>query len=326
MINATPFAALAVPLIDPHGFDVVVATIKGTFDVLPNGRVTRSDPQTSLRLADVPFDPDKPTSSLHLARDVGVAKPGADVIVVGDALSATPTTSIDVAVKVRETTASLRAHGPRVFYKGLGGLTMTPPSPVERIPIVYEKAYGGATEDLAMVELRNPAGVGVAKSTSDLVDKPAPQIEDPAHPYRPGDRPSPAGFGPIPPHWSPRLERAGTFDDAWRSDRMPLHPVDYDPRAEHAANPALVLDAPLAAGDRVAVIGMSTSLVSFALPDLPVVLRARRDDGETIRTAPVLDTLVVFPNEARIELVGRVVFRMGRGRKLLREVRADAVA
>jgi hypothetical protein len=222
--------------------------------------------------------------------------------------------------------APLRVHGPRVFYKGVTGLGMTQAAPVDRVSILYEKAYGGATKDLSIVELRNPSGVGVASNANDLVDTPAPQIEHPAHPYRYGDRPQPSGFGPIPPFWSPRLERAGTFDDAWKSDRMPLQPIDFDARFNHVANPALALAAALAPGDAVAVMGMSDGLFSFAVPRLPVVLRAKRDDGTKLAIAPALDTLILFPNEGRFELVARAAFPMGRGRTMLREVRVDVDA
>ena len=40
----------------------------------------------------------------------------------------------------------------------------------------------------------------------------------------------PAGFGPIPPHWQPRLRYAGTYDEAWQRDRYPLYPTDLDDR------------------------------------------------------------------------------------------------
>ena len=65
-------------------------------------------------------------------------------------------------------------------------------------------------------------GRGVAKRPADLVDRPAPTVEDPAHPITStSDRPEPAGFGAIAGHWLPRADFAGTFDETWRATRMP---------------------------------------------------------------------------------------------------------
>ncbi|MEZ4298796.1 MAG: DUF2169 domain-containing protein [Polyangiaceae bacterium] len=39
---------------------------------------------------------------------------------------------------------------------------------------------------------------------------------------------SPAGFGPLGRAWTPRLQRAGTYDDTWLRDRWPGLPADFD--------------------------------------------------------------------------------------------------
>ncbi|RYE67535.1 MAG: DUF2169 domain-containing protein [Oxalobacteraceae bacterium] len=38
----------------------------------------------------------------------------------------------------------------------------------------------------------------------------------------------PAGFGPIGRAWTPRIQRAGTYDDRWTEDRWPALPEDFD--------------------------------------------------------------------------------------------------
>ena len=35
-------------------------------------------------------------------------------------------------------------------------------------------------------------------------------------------RPAPVGFGPLAPHWQPRCDFAGTYDQAWQQDRYPV--------------------------------------------------------------------------------------------------------
>ncbi|OWQ48361.1 hypothetical protein CDL60_07235 [Roseateles noduli] len=77
---------------------------------------------------------------------------------------------------------------------------------------------------------------------------PAPQIEPPDHPVdRPditaqaaGQQPPqmlehakayahrPAGFGPVGRAWTPRIQRAGSYNDQWLAERWPNLPKDFD--------------------------------------------------------------------------------------------------
>ena len=106
--------------------------------------------------------------------------------------------------------------------------------PFESVPVKWELAYGGAdyTDPKSpLEEHRNPVGTGLVRDASELLHRPAPQIEDPrdlitsAH-----SRPAPAGLGPIARHWAPRRAYAGTYDEAWKRERMPLAPLDLDGR------------------------------------------------------------------------------------------------
>ncbi|WP_438030173.1 DUF2169 domain-containing protein [Sorangium sp. So ce233] len=89
------------------------------------------------------------------------------------------------------------------------------PRPFSRVPIVYERAYGGPHVDA------NPVGVGA--------DTVLPSIVDPTDPTRP------AGFGPIARHWAPRRHLLAR-------DQAPDRPVpeldaSFDFRYFHAAPP-----------------------------------------------------------------------------------------
>lgn len=322
-VNATPFTAIAHPVTEASGRKVVVVIVKGTFESR-RGALVRAEPRP-VRMNDTPNDDSNPWSSFRYASDLCAQKRGADVMVVGEAISARPVVAMDVAVKVRALTAPLRVHGPRVYYASVGQVVVGPAAAVERVPIVYEKAYGGAIAETQRIEERNPSGVGFAARPADLVGRPAPQIEHPANPIRSAaDRPDPAGYGPIASHWSPRRERAGTFDDRWKQERFPLMPLDFDLRYNNVANPALWLDEPLRPGDPVGVIGMSTEGIwSFAIPRLPVLFHARFDGAQAVSLQPEIDTLVLEPGEQRLEIVARRVFPVGRGREVLRELRVD---
>jgi hypothetical protein len=323
--NNTPFEALDLPLPDQRGRAMVVAVVKATFTVRRDGRIVPSERPRTIRINDELFDPAADEGSVRLPTDVCFEKCGTDVIVVGEAISPRPVSVMDVGVKVRDLMVPLRVHGPRVFYRAVAGVSIGPAAAFEREPIVYEKAYGGVSDDGWIVEPRNRAGVGVAKRKADLIDKPAPQIEHPARPHhKAGDAHPPVGFGAIRTHWSPRLERSGTFDDVWQKTRMPTLPVDFDVRANNTAHPSLLFEEPLQPGDPVAITGMSEAgVVAFEVPAINVVVRARSDVSGRIEVRPPIDTLLIEPGEHTFEVTLRAAFPQGRGRDVLREVRVE---
>ncbi|MFO0761622.1 MAG: DUF2169 domain-containing protein [Byssovorax sp.] len=319
--NQTAFAALPVPTIDAQGHDVLAVLVKGTYLVDRAGSVRPAPDPSPVRVSDEVYEPDSPRTSARFPSDLGFQKRGADVVLQGDAIAPAKVTSLDVAVKVQDRIAPLRVHGPRVYFSGAFGMSISAAQPFERVPIVYERAYGGMTDDASMVELANPAGVGVARRPSDLEHRPAPQIEHPARPHTSAsDRHPPMGYGALMSHWAPRMKYAGTFDDRWRATRLPILPEDYDIRFGNVAHPSLQLDDPLAPGDPVAVTGMSLAPLAFALPDFRFAARARFDDGSRAVLTPPIDLLLLQPELGRFELLGRAVFPIGRGRRVLREV------
>lgn len=325
LYNATPYAALAPPLRDLAGAHVATAIIKATFTIGRDGRVKLHDEQAPIRPNDIPHDAESPAGSVRYPNDLVPTKIGADVIVVGDAVSPRPVTELDVAVKVRDRTAALHVHGPRVYFSSLGKIAIGPAAKAERVPIIYEKAYGGATADFQIVERKNPCGVGVARRPADLDGKPAPQIEHPARPITAaGESSEPAGYGAIPPHWSPRAERTGALSEAWRKDRMPLLPLDADPRYFNCAHPSLVFEEGLSPGDEIAILGMSLEgVVRFALPSFPVRIRALFDGKPPSEARPPFDTVLIEPEKGTFEITARASFPIGRGRAILREIRLD---
>lgn len=322
--NNTPFAGIDVPLTDHEGRDMVVVIVKATFTVRQDGSLQRAEKPSPIRVNDELLDPDAVESSLLYPTDVAIAKRGTDVIVRGDAVSAQPVPYVDVAVKVKERVVPLRVHGQRLFYKSAFGAAIGPAAPFTRKPIVYERAYGGFTPDYAVAEFRNLAGIGVAKRAADLVDRPAPQIEDPrlAHTTS-GDTHPPVGLGAIRSHWSPRKDFLGTYDPSWESTRAPLLPRDFDIQFYNVAHPSLVFREGLAPGDPVAIRGMTGDVFAFALPDLRVVAQAKFDASGVTRTPLPIDTVLIEPSRARVEIVCRKAFPAGRGKDLLRELRAE---
>lgn len=324
-VNASRFSAVAVPQIAADGQEVVLGIAKATFTLGRSLRLVLAEEPAPVRLGDVVSDPDALDSSIQYPSDVGLEKRSVDVVVVGDAITVKRVPAVDVAVRVGGRTAPLRVHGERLYYRSVGRVLVGPAAPFERKPIVYERAYGGATADLRVIERRNPVGRGVARSAADLVDTKAPSIEHPAYPITSAaDAPVPMGYGAIAMHWQPRCNYAGTCDEAWRATRLPLMPLDLDARFWNVAHPSLQMDA-LPPGEVIAVVGMrEDGVFQFELPDMRPVFHARTDDGRTLCVRPAVDTVLLEPNVGRVQLTARAVFPRGRGRTKLREIRLNS--
>ena len=325
--NATSFSALAVPFQDERGASVVVVLAKATF--LKRGqKLVLADEQVPVRLNDVPTDPlaveEGRESSIRYPSDVGGEKPGADIVVVGSAVSAKPVASLDVAFRAPGRAMSLRVHGERVFYKGALRLKMSPGAPFERAAISYERAYGGKSKDGSLIDWRNPVGHGVHKAPAELDGAPAPSIEDLAHPIDGTTKATPAGFGAIAMWWLPRRELAGTMGAAWQTERMPLPPLDFDRRFYQVAHPSLQIDRPLQEGDVIATHGLCPDgLFGVKVPGLSLIAHLRRTRAPPVSLPLLLDMALLEPDAGRTELTFRRVLPLGRGDTLLREVRLD---
>ncbi len=318
--NLTPFAALDAPVTDLNGREMVLVVVKGTFD--PNGE--RLDKQIVIRTSDVPTDPDAEDSSVRWPSDLALTKPRSDVVIVGSARARRPVRSQEVVVRLGERRVHLRVHGERLFYRGMGGrIAIGEAAPFEEKPIAYERAFGGKGE--REVERRNPVGRGVADDLETLAETLAPQIEWADEPViAAGGRHEPAGLGAIPAHWMPRAALAGTFDQAWETERMPLMPEDFDLRFHQSAHPRLQLDQRITPGLPVGVDGMTVEgPLAITVAPLKVAVVAMFDDDTREVVHPEVDTLVVDVEGRRVMLTARAAFPLGRGKRRLRALRVE---
>src|SRR5262249_28789207 len=148
---------------------------------------------------------------------------------------------IDVALKVGWLEKIVRVFGDRVWTRTLGLYSISTPRPFDRMPLVWERAFGGvdrSAENPAdhVAEPRNPVGRGLFRHVGgepppSMDGAPLPNLEDPTSLVeRPFDRPPPACFSWIAPSWAPRRKLAGTFDEAWKERRSPRLPADFDRR------------------------------------------------------------------------------------------------
>ncbi len=319
--NSTPFAAALVPGLDRRGRGIVTVVVKGTFAL---GRTSDALPaaQAQVPIAHADTWHGKPgASSIRYESDLCPAKPGTDVLLVGHAYAPSAgATSADVAVEVGPIRKVVRAFGERHYQTAVGGAALSKPQPFERVPLLYERAFGGVdTSDddprNHAADRRNPVGTGfvAAPESNRFEGRPAPNLEAPRQLIRgPGDRPPPAAFGVIGRDWLPRAAHAGSYDERWRRERCPLLPDDFDERYFQTAAPDQVATPHLRGNERMRVSGATPhGELGFALPGvaLDVSLRLK---GAALRHRPVLDTLLVEPDERRAVLTWRLTVPCGR--------------
>jgi uncharacterized protein YjbI with pentapeptide repeats len=206
--------ALSAMLLPPVGGRWPVVA-KGAFDVVPGAPLEPSASPPSLS-GDVYFD-DDPAASLRYPSDFVPTKRGVDVVATGHIHGRNSATVAHSRLQLGPIDKRIAAIGARHWKRDD---TPSAPEPVDRVPIRYEMAFGGAEI------VSNPIGLDRGEP---------PRLELPTQLMRTrASRPAPACFAPIPPRW--RLEGAdGTFDGRWRQERWPDLPDDCDPALYNCA-------------------------------------------------------------------------------------------
>jgi hypothetical protein len=305
--NRTPHAVAHAVLTDPEGRELLVVAIKATF----RWQRATLEPIAALPVHEIDVYAGPPASSgLVAAAELTLPKPRVDVLLEGEIALPKAVEQLDCTLGVgRRLRKTVRVIGPRFWSGGVvHDLVPSQPRPFQRMPIAWERSFGGTDpDDPALVEPRNPAGCGLRKRQAALSGQPAPSFEDPrALMAHAGARPAPAGFGPVAPHWQPRRDFAGTYDEAWQQQRFPLLPTDFDARFLNAAPADQQMDG-YQPGEELWLENMTPTLRErFPLPELapPVAVV----DGTTLFEVPVVvDTIVIAPAEQRLSIVARAV-------------------
>lgn len=331
VVNPTPLPAVLSVFANPAGVECAYAAVKASFDV-SSGEPRLAARQANFLATDVYWG-DPATSSLRAAADLTLVKPGTDILLIGRAIApAGAVSAMDVRLQVGPVSRSLRVFGDRRWVRQEQGWAISSPQPFERMPLRWELAFGGcgAQTDGTPPEYdaRNPIGRGfIGSREEDFSDRPLPNIEDPGQLIAtPADRPAPAGWAPIPPHWQPRQGWGGTYDASWQSQRAPYLPHDFDPRFFNVAPPGLVAPGHLEGGEAVCVEGCTASApLRFELPRLDIGL-TWDFDGRRIPAQARLDTVLIEPDQARLQMVWRAELAVDKRLTRLRQVAVNVRA
>lgn len=254
--------------------------------------------------------------------DWSTTKPGTDVLLHASAHApgGHPAPRVDVSLRFDGRTKTLAVFGDRTWRPGLFGPSLSEPAPFVTMPIRYERAYGGADGDA--FDARNPIGVGFATAAAHLAGRPAPNVEHPdalIASWR--DRPRPAGFGPIPRHWSPRRELAGTYDERWEAERAPLLPEDFDDDFFYSAPEDQRVPGHLREGSVIELLNLTPSgHLRVTLPKVRPTFRTYFG-RDAVDHGGRLHTVILEPDESRLIMVWHTALRChGREHKLERTV------
>ena len=312
--NRTPYAADRTWVRDKHGAHHWAVIVKATLDIGKDGLLMLADEQKPpLAAAEYSGEPGK--SSLKYEADLGPMRPSTDVTLRASAHApdGKPASSVPVSLRVADHRKVLVIYGDRIYERGLLGATMSDPTPFIVKPILYESAFGGFdTTDpdpsKHAWDNRNPVGLGFAVKKARLVGQPAHTIEYPSgEPNKLG----PAGFGPIASHWSPRLERAGTYGKTWEQTKRPLLPDDYDDRFSLCSPPDQAPAGYLNGGELVELVHLTPEgVLRFSLPKIYLAyttwIGKRREEhrGRMV-------SVVIEPDEKRLMVAWQTTLPVG---------------
>lgn len=290
LVNRTPFAADRLLHVDSDARERLVVVLKGTWTLGEDGQL-HADEQPAPPQPQDDFHGEPDASSILAEAELGPTKPASEVLITGHALARKPgTRAMDVRFTVGRLRKTIRVFGERRWSKRLGRLGLSDPEVFDRVPLMWEQAFGGTDgtpkEKNQGAELRNPVGRGFAAKGSKLEfdGQLAPALEDPKDLLsKPAAKGSPVNFGPICRHWAPRRDYAGTYDEKWMAESFPLLPKDFDPRFHHAAPPDQIARGYFRGGEPVELIGLTPEgRTQFALPDatpqLTVKFRRRSEE------------------------------------------------
>ncbi len=327
--NYTPFSPLHFESRDEKQNDFGVLVLYGTFQYEDSGRLSLVQKQEPVPLQDK-YHGEPGLSSLHIESGLAPFKPKTDVLVTANAYapSGRPERNWNVSVHIGELCKRLTVTGPRSWTRAWGRVyELGEPEPTTSVPVTYENAFGGRFIDKETGEENrwgpNPVGTGYVVPNGEENIR-APQVL----PFgrtslQLGEPIESVGLGPIAPSWSPRPEKAGTFNAVWEKTRWPDLPADFSFEFYNSAATGLTLPNFAKGNEMIELINLTPHRrLRIQLPGYELATLSRFEDG-TLAPGPVfLDTIHVETLQRRVFLTWRAVFPVHIPLRVL-EVRAQ---
>lgn len=193
---------------------------------------------------------------------------------------------------------TLRVVGDRQWYYGLiPWYRTTRPQPFTRMPIGYDRAFGGPKHPGNLIG-RGYSGNALAGLIG-LNRGLLPNVEYPGHPItRHWKSAAPAGFGPLDLRWTPRQGRGGSYDAAWLAEDAPGLARNIDWRIFNRAPEDQWLPGIFQGGEAYQLDGLHPKgTLTGALPRLSMRAFLQRQGANEIEEIPLhWDTVWFFPD------------------------------
>lgn len=295
--NFTPWPHLVFERADTDDRRYAVVTLQGCFSIPDGAPLVALDRQPGVVAADE-YRGDPKTTSLLRAGVIATTKPQSDITAEAVARSSQPRAEWPVCLSVGSVASTLVVRGPHQWrHDDEEGWTRTEPTPCTEVPIVYERAFGGAftIDDELVEEPRNPVGTGfLPDGLDDRAARPAPQIvgmDEPEH--EPGTSYAPRGWAPLPAYFAPRRDHIGTADEHWRKTRWPRPPRDFSDAYYQCAHPDLIYPGYLRGDETIRIDGVTHDErpIVTQLPGWCVFLLVRIEGGRMVLHPSRLDHL-----------------------------------
>lgn len=293
---------------------VAAVVLKVSYQVDADGSLGLAPEQAPVR------EEDEETSVGTLRADNAPRKTRFDVAVYGSAYApSNPVTESRVALSLGEERRELAVIGDRV-WEGRREPRISEPQRFEVIPLGWERAYGGYAPLLGHDTPfgYNPSGRGFLLDEQEAEGTPLPNVERPGERIaRWQDQPRPAGFAEILLASLFTVDR-GIEHDAETGRQRVL------PEVFQTASPDLLWPQAPPPGTPVRLEGMlpGAETLEFEFPSLRVGVAVRLGD-KTHEPRGVPDTLRIFPEDRRIEIVHRTSFKYRFVPEQLREARVN---
>jgi hypothetical protein len=225
--NETPHALAQLVELDRTGAEHLLVVLRAEFAIGKGGSLEVAPPLSPPRPADV-FHGDPTATSIQGEAELASIKPTTDVLLFGSAVARRSGTRVmDVMFRVGPVKKVVRVYGERRWKRALLAKTASDPLPFERVPLIWENAWGGTDQRPTTRNTTAPSraiqrvAATARAGRSSRGGRAVPESRGP-------DRVASGVLGaraPWPPHrrgWLPRRQYAGTHDEKWVAEKTPL--------------------------------------------------------------------------------------------------------
>ena len=297
--NTTSYAAESIITQDKS----VVAIVKVTCTFTPDGNVEPAKTQKPIIFGDE-HTGSPANSGIKYASDAVPGKKTTDISLVGHAYAPnkTPVKKLSTSLKAGKNHKVVWVTGDRFWKWSPISITKTRPIPFVKMPLVYERAFGGKDfshkkENKHDSCQENPVGTGFVanKNKKNINDLRLANLENKKNEIKNWyDRPQPACYSPIGVNWLPR------------TDFVNKDVNDINSAIFNSATPDLISKNFFKGTEPIVLTNLHPEHkhIKFNLPGIKITT-AFIYEHETYKPEPELDTLVIEPDDNLFTMVYR---------------------